>query len=164
MLRLLRAHSEMGAAARRHHSVRFAHHHRAERFPFYIVPKGFFPQQDNGTVFGGIQGAQDISFQAMQKLTLQFVDIIKTDPAVENVGAFTGGTGAVNTGFVYLALKPLNERKISSSQMIDRLRPKLISIPGATSFCRPGRICASAADRATRNISTPFKATTWTIW
>ena len=50
------------------------------------MPKGFFPQQDNGTVFGGIQGAQDISFQAMQSLTLAFVNIIKSDPAVENVG------------------------------------------------------------------------------
>ena len=108
-------------------------------FLFWIVPKGFFPQQDNGTVFGGIQGAQDISFQAMQNLTLRFVDIIKTDPAVQNVGAFTGGTGAVNTGFVYLALKPLNERKISSSQVIDRLRPKLISLPGATVFLQAGQ-------------------------
>ena len=108
-------------------------------FLFYIVPKGFFPQQDNGTVFGGIQGAQDISFQAMQALTLRFVDIIKTDPAVQNVGAFTGGGGAVNTGFVYLALKPLSERKINSSQVIDRLRPKLISIPGATVFLQAGQ-------------------------
>ena len=108
-------------------------------FLFYVVPKGFFPQQDNGTVFGGIQGAQDISFQAMQALTLRFVDIIKTDPAVENVGAFTGGGGAVNTGFVYLALKPLSERKISASQVIDRLRPKLVSIPGATVFLQAGQ-------------------------
>jgi multidrug efflux pump len=108
-------------------------------FLFYIVPKGFFPQQDNGTVFGGIQGAQDISFQAMQNLTLRFVDIIKTDPAVQNVGAFTGGGGAVNTGFVYLALKPLSERKISASQVIDRLRPKLVSIPGATVFLQAGQ-------------------------
>ena len=106
---------------------------------FWIVPKGFFPQQDNGTVFGGIQGAQDISFQAMQSLTLRFVDIIKTDPAVQNVGAFTGGGGAVNTGFIYLALKPLDERKISASQVIDRLRPKLISIPGATVFLQAGQ-------------------------
>jgi multidrug efflux pump len=108
-------------------------------FLFYVVPKGFFPQQDNGTVFGGIQGAQDISFQAMQNLTLRFVDIIKTDPAVQNVGAFTGGGGAVNTGFVYLALKPLSERKISASQVIDRLRPKLVSIPGATVFLQAGQ-------------------------
>ncbi|HXP41929.1 MAG TPA: efflux RND transporter permease subunit, partial [Candidatus Acidoferrales bacterium] len=106
---------------------------------FTIVPKGFFPQQDNGTVFGGIQGAQDISFQAMQDLTLRFVDKIKADPAVLHVGAFTGGGGAVNTGFVYLALKPLNERKISASALLDRLRPQLVSIPGATVFLQAGQ-------------------------
>ena len=106
---------------------------------FYIVPKGLFPQQDNGTVFGGIQGAQDISFQAMNDLTLKFVQIIKQDPAVDHVGAFTGGGGAVNTGFVYLALKPLNERKLTSSQIVDRLRPKLISISGATVFLQAGQ-------------------------
>ncbi|MGA7916839.1 MAG: multidrug efflux RND transporter permease subunit [Candidatus Acidiferrales bacterium] len=108
-------------------------------FLFWIVPKGFFPLQDNGTAFGGVQGAQDLSFQAMQTLTLRFVDIIKADPAVENVGAFTGGGGAVNTAFIYLALKPLEQRKISSSQVIDRLRPKLISIPGATVFLQAGQ-------------------------
>ncbi len=106
---------------------------------YTVVPKGFFPEQDNGTVFGGIQGAQDISFQAMQNLTLKFVQIIKTDPAVQNVGAFTGGGGAVNTGFIYLALKPLNERKITSSQVVDRLRPKLTSLPGATVFLQAGQ-------------------------
>jgi multidrug efflux pump len=108
-------------------------------FLFMIVPKGFFPQQDNGTVFGGIQGAQDISFQAMQDLTLRFVEKIKADPAVQHVGAFTGGGGAVNTGFVYVALKPLNERKISSSALLDRLRPQLVSIPGATVFLQAGQ-------------------------
>jgi multidrug efflux pump len=106
---------------------------------FYIVPKGFFPQQDNGTVFGGIQGEQDISFQAMQAITLRFVDMIKSDPAVQNVMAFTGGAGAVNSGFIYLALKPLDERKISASDVINRLRPKLISVPGATVFLQAGQ-------------------------
>jgi multidrug efflux pump len=106
---------------------------------YIIVPKGFFPQQDNGTVFGGIQGSQDISFQAMNDLTLKFVKIIKTDPAVMHVGAFTGGGGAVNTGFVYLALKPLEDRKITSSQVVDRLRPKLTSLPGATVFLQAGQ-------------------------
>ena len=108
-------------------------------FLFMIVPKGFFPEQDNGSVFGGIQGAQDISFQAMQDLTLRFVQKIKTDPAVLHVGAFTGGGGAVNTGFIYLSLKPLNERKISASQVVDRLRPQLVSIPGATVFLQAGQ-------------------------
>jgi multidrug efflux pump len=106
---------------------------------FYIVPKGFFPQQDNGTVFGGIQGEQDISFQAMQANTLRFVDMIKTDRSVQNVMAFTGGQGAANSGFIYLALKPLNERKVSASQVINRLRPKLTSIPGATVFLQAGQ-------------------------
>jgi multidrug efflux pump len=108
-------------------------------FLLWVVPKGFFPQQDNGTVFGGIQGAQDISFQAMQGITQRYVDIIKQDPAVLNVSAFTGGGGAVNTGFVYMALKPLDQRKISAGQVIDRLRPKLMSVPGATVFLQAGQ-------------------------
>jgi len=104
-----------------------------------IIPKGFFPLQDNGTVFGGIQGSQDISFQAMQTDTQKFVDVIKADPAVQNVMAFTGGGGATNGGFVYLGLKPLDERKISSSQVINRLRPKLMSVPGASVFLQAGQ-------------------------
>ncbi len=106
---------------------------------FIVVPKGFFPQQDNGTVFGGIQAEQDISFQAMQAITKQFVDIVGKDPAVQNAMAFSGGAGAVNTGFIYLALKPLNERKISASDVINRLRPKLTSVPGATAFLQAGQ-------------------------
>jgi multidrug efflux pump len=106
---------------------------------FSIVPKGFFPQQDNGTVFGGIQAEQDISFQAMQAITKRFVDIVGKDPAALNVMAFSGGAGAVNTGFIYMALKPLDERKISSSDVINRLRPKLISVPGATAFLQAGQ-------------------------
>ena len=100
-----------------------------------IVPKGFFPQQDNGLIFGGIQGSQDISFQAMQKATQRFANLIKTDPAVENVLAFTGGQGATNSGQVFMGLKPLAQRdNVSSSEIVNRLRPKLNSIPGATVF------------------------------
>ena len=106
---------------------------------FMIVPKGFFPEQDNGTVFGGLQGSQDISFQAMDQITKKFVEIIKTDPAVENVVAFLGGNGATNGGFMYLGLKPLEDRKISSSDLINRLRPKLISLPGASVFLQAGQ-------------------------
>jgi multidrug efflux pump len=104
-----------------------------------IVPKGFFPQQDNGTIFGGIQGAQDISYQAMDSLTRRFVDLIKTDPSVQNAMAFTGGNGAVNSGFVYIGLKPLEQRHISASAVIDRLRPKLTSLAGATVFLQAGQ-------------------------
>ncbi len=106
---------------------------------FWIVPKGFFPQQDNGTVFGGIQGSQDISFQAMQKATERIVDVVKTDPAVQNVMAFTGGGGATNGGFIYLGLKPLAQRNVSASQVIDRLRPKLLSVSGANTFMQAGQ-------------------------
>ena len=105
----------------------------------FIVPLGFFPQQDNGTIGGGLQGAQDISFQSMDQLTRRFVDIIKSDPAVANVVAFTGGGGATNGGFVFMGLKPLSERKISSIEVVNRLRPKLTSIPGATVFLNPGQ-------------------------
>ncbi|MFY9841694.1 MAG: multidrug efflux RND transporter permease subunit [Terriglobales bacterium] len=106
---------------------------------FWIVPKGFFPQQDNGTVFGGIQGSQDISFQAMQKATQRIVTIVKSDPAVANVMAFTGGGGATNSGFIYLGLKPLDQRKgVNANQVIDRLRPKL-SAAGANTFMQAGQ-------------------------
>ena len=107
---------------------------------FIVVPKGFFPQQDTGTLNGGIQGAQDISFQSMAALSQQFVDRIKADPAVANVMAYTGGNGAVNGGFVFIGLKPLDQRKGSSAaQVINRLRPKLTSTPGASVFLQAGQ-------------------------
>ena len=108
-------------------------------FLFVVVPKGFFPQQDNGTIMGGVQGAQDASFPAMQSSTARFVNIIKDDPAVQNVVAFTGGGGAANGGFVFLALKPLAERKLRADQVIARLRPKLNSVPGASLFLQAGQ-------------------------
>jgi multidrug efflux pump len=103
------------------------------------VPKGFFPLQDNGTIGGGMQGSQDISFQAMQVATSRFVQLIKSDAAVENVVAFTGGQGATNGGFLFMSLKPISERKVSSSQVIDRLRPKMLSVPGVTVFMNAGQ-------------------------
>ena len=106
---------------------------------FYKVPKGFFPQQDNGTIFGGIQGSQDISFQAMQVATRRIVNVVKADPAVQNAMAFTGGNGASNSGFIYLGLKPLDERRVSANQVIDRLRPKLVAVPGANTFLQAGQ-------------------------
>ena len=104
-----------------------------------IVPKGFFPQQDNGTIFGGILGEQDISFQAMQVDAKKFVDIIKTDPAVENAMAFAGGQGATNGGFVYIGLKPFDKRDANASQVIDRLRPKYLAVQGASVFLQAGQ-------------------------
>ena len=110
---------------------------------FVTVPKGFFPQQDNGTIYGGMQGPQDSSFQAMQAAALQIGEVIKSDPAVASVVTFVGGSGpgiaATNSGFVYAALKPLEERKVSSSQVINRSRPKLARIPGAMTFLQAGQ-------------------------
>ncbi len=103
------------------------------------VPKGFFPQQDNGTVFGGLQGAQDASFPSMQAAAAAAVNIIKTNPAVANVMAFTGGPGAANGGFVYVGLKAPGQRKLSADQVINSLRPKLASIPGASVFVQAGQ-------------------------
>jgi multidrug efflux pump len=104
-----------------------------------IVPKGFFPQQDNGTIYGGIQASQDASFQTMQTLTARVIDIIKADPSVDSVMGFTGGGGATNTAFIYLSLKPVEERKITSSQVINRLRPKLAAVPDANVFLQAGQ-------------------------
>jgi multidrug efflux pump len=101
-----------------------------------IVPKGFFPQQDTGRLGGGIQGAQDSSFTAMKERMERFVDIIKADPAVSNVVAFTGSGGGTttNTGRMFIALKPLEERKVSADQVIARLRRQFTSVEGASLF------------------------------
>jgi multidrug efflux pump len=95
------------------------------------VPKGFFPQQDTGAITGGVQGPQDASFPLMDNSVLQLVDVIKADPAVYHVNAYTGGG---NGGFIYIALKPLNERKVDAATIINRLRPKLNRLPVAQAF------------------------------
>ncbi len=101
-----------------------------------IVPKGFFPQQDTGRLAGGIQGAQDASFTAMRQRMARFVDIVKSDPAVANVVAFTGSGGGTttNTGRMFISLKPLAERKISADEIIRRLRRQLATVEGASVF------------------------------
>jgi multidrug efflux pump len=102
-------------------------------FLFYEVPKGFFPQQDTGRMTGGIQADQSISFQLMKQKLQKFIAIIRQDPAVQSVVGFTGG-GQTNSGFVFVALKPLAERKLSVDQVIARMRPKLNQVPGARLF------------------------------
>jgi multidrug efflux pump len=102
-----------------------------------IVPKGFFPDTDNGMMFGGIRGDQSISFQSMEKKFQQFIDIIKSDPAVATVGGFAGGQ-ATNQGNVFVTLKPLRQRGLSTPDVIDRLRPKLLKVAGARLFLQSG--------------------------
>ncbi len=103
---------------------------------YSIVPKGFFPQQDVGRLSGNIQADQSISFQAMREKLANYVEIVRADPAVDNVVAFTGG-GQRNSGFVFISLKPLAERKLSADQVIARLRPQLAREPGASLFLQP---------------------------
>jgi multidrug efflux pump len=100
---------------------------------FVRVSKGFFPQQDNGRVVGAIQADQDTSFQAMNRILLEMIKVVKDDPGVENVLGFTGGGGGTttNTARLYVSLKPIGERKISADKIINRLRPKLARVPGA---------------------------------
>jgi multidrug efflux pump len=105
-------------------------------FLYAHVAKGFFPQQDTGRVIGFIRADQGISFQAMRLKLADFVEIVKSDPAVENVIAFTGG-GQRNRGAMFMALKPLAQRKISADAVINRLRTKLAKEPGATLFLNP---------------------------
>ena len=106
---------------------------------FIRVPKGFFPQQDTGRMNGQIIGDQDTSFQSMDKTLLQMVNIVVADPAVDTVNGFTGGGGGggastLNQGRMFISLKPLAERKITVDYIMQRLRPKLARIPGATLY------------------------------
>ena len=100
---------------------------------YVVIPKGFFPQQDTSRLIGNIQADQGISFQAMQQKLRDFVSIVRADPAVENVVAFTGG-GQRNGAFMFATLKPLSERRESADLVIARLRGKLAQEPGANLF------------------------------
>ncbi len=98
------------------------------------IPKGFFPQQDTGSLAGGVQGPQDASFPVMNDSIQRIEAVIQKDPAVQNVIGFTGGGGPTNTGSIFIALKPLNERKIGAPDIINRLRPQLNRLPVASIF------------------------------
>jgi multidrug efflux pump len=102
---------------------------------YIIVPKGFFPQQDTGRLIGSLQADQSISFQLMSQKLRQMASIVAQDPAVDHVAGFTGvgsggGYAQINTGTVFVSLKPLSQRDVSVDQVIARLRPKLAQVPG----------------------------------
>jgi multidrug efflux pump len=103
---------------------------------YAVIPKGFFPQQDTGRLNGSIVADQDISFQSMQNKMRRLATIALSDPGVATVIAFTGGGGGTttNTGRVFISLKPLQERKVSADAIVNRLRPKLATVTGATLF------------------------------
>jgi multidrug efflux pump len=108
----------------------------------WIIPKGFFPQQDTGVIMGGVQGPQDASFPVMDNSVRELVSVIKADPGVAHVNAYTGSS---NAGFVFVALKALgtnckeaakgcNVRQAAAPDIINRLRPKLNRLPVASVF------------------------------
>ena len=102
---------------------------------FVIIPKGFFPQQDNGLITAASEAAQDISFADMKRHQEELGQIVQADPAVASIAMFIGGGGsALNTGRMFITLKPRNERDASAQQIIGRLRPKLEKVQGARLF------------------------------
>ena len=98
------------------------------------MPKGFFPLQDTGALVGAVRGPEDASYYAMNRSLQAIGRIVNQDPAVANAIYFTGGQGATNTAFLYIALKPLEQRKVSAFDVINRLRPKLGRLTGASAF------------------------------
>src|SRR6202161_1949228 len=98
------------------------------------IPKGFFPQQDTGIISGISDAPQDISFDEMVRRQHSLLDVVAKDPDVESYGTGLGGNRPINNGFVIIGLKPRDQRGASSDQIINRLRPQLAKIPGATLF------------------------------
>jgi hydrophobe/amphiphile efflux-1 (HAE1) family protein len=111
-------------------------------FLYYEVPKGFFPEQDTGFIFGQAEARQDASFASITKIENKFADIISSDPAVSGVVGFAGATGGnatESTARLFIQLKPLSERSASAQQVIQRLRPKVAQVEGAKFFMQAGQ-------------------------
>jgi hydrophobe/amphiphile efflux-1 (HAE1) family protein len=109
---------------------------------YYVIPKGFFPLQDTGMLFGITEASQDISFPAMVERQQALMNIVMKDPAVESVSDFIGPNGStptLNQGRGFVVLKPLSERKISASQVIERLKPQLARVQGAALYLQPAQ-------------------------
>jgi HAE1 family hydrophobic/amphiphilic exporter-1 len=104
---------------------------------YFIIPKGFFPQQDTGLIFGIAEAAQDISYAAMIQREGAVINTVLKDPAVDSVGASIGaggGTTTLNQGRVFIALRPSDQRKANAQQVITRLQAKLAAVPGITLY------------------------------
>ena len=114
----------------------------ATGYLYVTIPKGFFPEQDTGFIFGQADARQDISFTAMADLTHQIVDVVKDDPAVSGVFAFTGASSynpTENTARVFIQLVPHNQRDLTSNQIIQRLRPKVAKVEGVKFYMQSGQ-------------------------
>jgi hydrophobic/amphiphilic exporter-1 (mainly G- bacteria), HAE1 family len=105
----------------------------ATAWMFVVIPKGFFPVEDTGQIFGSTEAAQDISFEAMRERQVQVAKIVSEDPNVLNFMSSIGAGGpnaTANSGRIFIRLKPRGERKMSAEQIIQELRPKLATVPG----------------------------------
>ena len=124
---------------------------------FIKTPKGFFPQDDTGLIFGGTRASTDISFEAMEVLQQKAMDVVIADPAVAGVGSSVGASGfnaSVNRGRMFISLKPLDERGgVSTQRVVARMRAKLNHIPGIRVFMTPAQDLRFGGGRATRNTS-----------
>ena len=137
----------------------------------YVVPKGYFPQEDTGRLVGSLQADQSVSFKLMSQKLRQMMAIVQADPAVEHVVGYTGvgsggGFGSINTGSVFVSLKPLGERP-SIDQVIARLRGKLAQVPGgrlifnAVQDIRAGGRQSSAQYQYTLQADNPADVAIW---
>ncbi|HLQ43885.1 MAG TPA: efflux RND transporter permease subunit, partial [Planctomycetaceae bacterium] len=107
---------------------------------YFVVPKGFFPVQDTGVIMGISEAPQDISFEAMVQRQLALNRALLVDPAVESLSSFIGIDGTnttINSGRIQINLKPLAERRLSASDVIRRLQPRLADVTGITLFMQP---------------------------
>ena len=128
---------------------------------FIKIPKGYFPQDDTGLIFGGTQASTDISYEAMLQLQLQAMDVVLADPAVAGLGSSIGASafgGSVNRGRLFISLKPLAERNNTPTQaVIGRLRTKLSSIAGIRVFMFPAQDLRAGA----RQSDSSYQFTLW---
>jgi multidrug efflux pump len=107
---------------------------------YVIIPKGFFPQQDNGRLIGSVQADQNTSFQTMRHIVQQTVDLVAADPAVETVtGGMGSQGGSTNSARLFVALKPRDQREDTAEKVVARLRTMSARIPGATLLMQPGQ-------------------------
>ena len=106
------------------------------------TPKGYFPQDDTGLIFGGTRASPEISFEAMKDLQQRVTEIVLSDPAVAAVGSSVGAStfnASVNNGRLFISLKPIAERGISAQQFINRMRPRLLDVGGMRVFMFPAQ-------------------------
>ncbi len=115
---------------------------------YIATPKGYFPEDDTGLMWGGTRASTDISFSAMAELQQRAMAIVSADPAVANLGSSIGGgswNASVNRGTLFISLKPLSERKVSASEVARRLRTQLNTIPGLRASVWPMQDLRSGA-------------------